>query len=476
MKILFVNPPRFNKIPVIREIRCAGFSPGSVYPPLKLAYTAGFLRDNGFEVSIIDANAENYEWDDVKKMAEKFLPDIVIFSSSPSTMAFDSQTAKVCKEINQNIITVLDDTHISPVMPEKVLNTFKDIDVLINTGSEFTALEVCKNPKNLEKIEGIAFRKNQRIVNNLPRKELNIEKQSLPAYDLLPFRKYTSISTSRKKPFAAIITSSGCPFNCSFCVIGGATVIRGYGPKWQAKTPEKTLKEIEYLIDNFGIKSLYFFDETFTVDKERVKKICQLILDKKIKIEWACNSRVDTIDEELIKLMKKTGCWKICFGVESGSQKILDLASKKTLLEDTKRIFDTAKKIGVCATASTMIGLPGENKETLKETLKFIKSLKPYRAQIVITIPYPGTRLYDDVKGRGFLEKDYSFIGYDAYGVCGEPVLRTEELSSADLKNEQKKMIFKLYLTPGIFLRTLKNIKSFSYINNLLKALKELMK
>jgi len=468
--ILLINPPRFNKISVIREIRCAGFTPGSNYPPLKLAYMAGYLRDNKLKVNIIDANVENLSYNDLKKRIKLIKPKIVIFSSSPSTMAHDAKTAEIAKQVDKNILTVLEDTHIAPAMPEKVLKEFKDIDVLINSGSEITALEIYK--KELKDVKGIAHRKGV----NPPQKEFNIEKQSMPAYDLLPVKKYTSISTSRKKPFATILTSVGCPFDCSFCVIGGATIFRGYGPKWQAKSPEKTLKEIEYLIDNFKIKSLYFFDETFTIDKNRVKKICEMIIEKKIKIEWACNSRVDTIDEELMKLMKKAGCWKICFGVESGSQKILDHISKKTILEDTKKIFKLAKKFGICATASTMIGLPGETKKTLDETLKFIKSLKPYRAQIVITIPYPGTRLYDEVKQKGFLEKDYSFKEYDAYGVCGEPALRTEKLSGAELKKYQKRMIFKLYLSPGIFFRTIKNVKSFSYINNLFKALKELIK
>lgn len=475
MKILLINPPRFKKISVIREIRCAGLTPGSIYPPLKLAYTAALLKNNGFESKIIDSNAEDHNWDELREIIKKESPQIVIFTSSPSTMANDAQVAKICKEIDKNIITVLDDTHIAPVMSQRVLNQFIQIDILLNSGSENTALKICQSPADLAQIKGIAFRKNKEVVENEQPPNFDIGNQPLPLYDGLPIKKYTSISTSRRKPFAMITTSVGCPFDCSFCIVGGATVYRGYGKKWQAKTPEKVIKEIEYLVNNFKVRSIYFFDETFTVDKDRVEKICQLIIEKRFKIEWACNSRTDTIDDNTIKLMKEAGCWKICFGVESGSQKVLDLASKKTNLEQTRKVFKIAKKAGICATASTMIGLPGETKETLEQTMQFIKSLHPYRAQILITIPYPGTRLYEEIKKQGFLEKDYSFTGYDAYGICDEPALRTEHLSASELQTQQKKMIYKFYLSPYFFIQMIKNIKSWNYIVNLFKALKQLI-
>ena len=426
MKILLINPPRFNGNSMIREMRCAGLSPASVYPPIELAYLAGVLRKNA-EVKILDANALNLNFDDVKKELKVSNPDAVVFTTSPSSFSYDVQIAKITKEINKGIKTILLDSHIVPVMPEKIKEKFPEIDEMVGT-------ESLANIPKLFGFEGVR----------------ELEKHPFPAYDLLPMDKYFSLTYSRKKPFATLITSTGCCNRCNFCLIGGATVERGYGRTWRFKSAEKILGEIKYLL-NLGVKSIYFFDETFTVQKKRVLDLCELIKKQGLNFEWGCNGRVDTLDEETIKIMKTAGCWNIMFGIECGSEGLLEDANKGTTLKKAIAMVDACKKNGISVSASFVIGFPNETWETVKQTLKIAKKVNPYRAQFVVLTPYPGTRLYDEVKSKGLLERDYSFSGYDAYCVNQIPVIRTEKLSSEELAGAQQvslsKILFKAFLS-----------------------------
>lgn len=474
MKVLLINPPRFKEIPVVREVRCAGLSPVSVYPPLKLLYIASFLKKEGKEVFLIDGNGKNLDFGEVREKVKKINPDVVIFSSSPTTMTYDCQTAKVVKSVNRKIVTVLDDSHIAPVFPEKVLKKFKDIDILIKGESEKTAFEITQNLASLKKVKGIAYRNFGKIIDQKPQEPLDVNKIPPPAYDLVNLNNYYSWTFGKERKLATILTSVSCPYSCSFCIVGGANIWRGYGKKWRAKKPEKVIEEIDYIYKNFKTDNFYFFDETFTVDKERVKKICQLINKEKLEIKWSCNSRVDTVDSLTLEFMKKAGCWNICFGIESGSQDILDSINKKTNLNQAINIFQKAKKIGIKTSASFMIGLPKDSKETLKETLNFAKKLNPDRIQFVITTAYPGTELYDYVKKEKLLESDYNFSGFDAYGINNEAVLKTKYLTAKEICSFQKKMYLSFYLRLSQILKLLSGIKSLDDFLSLIKLVKSL--
>lgn len=217
-----------------------------------------------------------------------------------------------------------------------------------------------------------------------------------------------------------------------------------------SKVQKKILGEIKYLL-NLGVKSIYFFDETFTVQKKRVLDLCELIKKQGLNFEWGCNGRVDTLDEETIKIMKTAGCWNIMFGIECGSEGLLEDANKGTTLKKAIAMVDACKKNGISVSASFVIGFPNETWENVKQTLKIAKKVNPYRAQFVVLTPYPGTRLYDEVKSKGLLERDYSFSGYDAYCVNQIPVIRTEKLSSEELAGAQQvslsKILFKAFLS-----------------------------
>ena len=434
---------------MVREMRCAGLSTVSLYPPIELAYLAGELRKNA-EVKILDANALNYNFEDIRREIRDFKPSAVIFTTSPASFSYDAKVAKIAKEVNKEIKTILLDSHIIPVMPAKIKQEFPEIDELIGT----------EPLVNIPKLFGF-------------KGEVSLEKHPLPAYDLLPREKYFSLTFTRKKPFATLITSSGCPNRCNFCIIGGATIERGYGKSWRFKSAEKILEEIKYLL-GLGIKSIYFFDETFTAQKERVLDVCGMIKKEGLNFEWSCNGRVDTLDEETIKVMKEAGCWNIMFGIECGSEGLLKGANKGTTLAKAMAVTKACKKNGIQVSASFVIGFPEETRETVKETLTIAKKINPYRAQFVILTPYPGTELYEEVKRKGLLEQDYSFSGYDSYCVNQLPVLKTEKLSARELLEAQQYIYRRFYLRPSYLFKVLFGIKSFGQLLNLIKFVKYL--
>jgi len=468
MKVLLVNPPRFKGVPVVREVRCAGMSPVSIYPPLRLLYVAGYLRKMKVEVDLVDANGEDLDFNEVKKLIGKKKPEVVIFTCSPTTMAYDCQIAKIAKKVDRKIVTVLDDSHIAPVYPEKVLVKFRDIDVLIRGESERTSYLIVKNINNLDKVNGISFRKGKKVVNKKPAKPVDLG-GILPAYEFLNLDNYYSWTFGKEKRLVTLLTSVSCPFKCTFCIIGGATVWRGYGGRWRAKTAGQIIAEIKYLYENFEVRNFYFFDETFTVDKKRAEEICRRIIKNKLKISWSCNSRVDTVDKKTLKWMAKSGCWNICFGLESGSQKVLDSVNKKTDLDQAIGIFISCRKLGVKTSASFMIGLPEDSQDTLTQTLEFAKRLDPDRVQFVITTAYPGTKLYEQVKKEKLLAKDYNFSGFDAYGINNEAVLKSKYLSAEEIAGFTKKMYLRFYLRPKQIVRLISGIRSIDDLVGLVK-------
>ena len=202
--------------------------------------------------------------------------------------------------------------------------------------------------------------------------------------------------------------------------------------------------------------------------------LCELMIKEGIKVDWACNGRVDTLDEETIKIMKKAGCWNIMFGIECGSQGLLEDANKGTTLAKAISAVQCCKKNGINVSASFVIGLPHETMETIKQTLAIAKKINVYRTQFDILTPFPGTKFYDEVKKTGLLEKEYSFSGYDAYCVNDLPVVRTEKLTSKELGEAHKYVYRKFYLRRFFIAKMIFSIRSWSQFANLIRSVRYL--
>lgn len=465
MKVMLINPPRFNGLFVIREERCAGISPTSLNPPLGLAYTTSFLMDNNYEVKLIDANGENLDFNSIRKEIKSYSPDLIILKTSPATMRYDLKITDIAKKINPNTKTALDDSIVGATLPKEILSFFPNLDIVIKGEPELTSLNLCKaleKGSNLKKVGGIAFRDSRHIyVTRDGERIKDLDTLPFPAYDFLPISEYFSVSFSKKTPWTTMMSSRGCSFGCIYCLVGAATVWRGYGKIPRFRSAKNVVNEMELLAYEYGVKDIEFWDENITMNKKRLMEICNEIVKRKLPLVWSCNSRADTVDKEMLMAMKKAGCWNIVYGVESGSQKILDGVKKQIRLETIKKTFRITREVGMNASSSFMVGLPGETKETVEQTLRFAKEIDPDFAQFGICTPYPGTIMEEMAREKKWI-RGFELDRYDPLIECiGDSIIMNmDTMTSEDIAYAQKYIVREFYFRPKIFLKRILKARS----------------
>ena len=299
----------------------------TAWPPLGILYCAGILREAGVEVSLLDQPASHFSLDRVVDWVKKEEPDVVGFSVLLSAAREASKIAESVKAENPDL-TVVFGGHHSSFNAERILRKYPFVDIVVRGEGEFTGAEIVRcleEQKKLDNVEGVTFRKNGRIVSNSDR-QLNMDVDCLPFPDRdLAGVEYTSAIFGVKinsKKFTTLLSSRGCPFNCSFCGI------RKFARRaWRPRSVENVLEELEYL-QSKGYEQFLFVDDNFTFDAKRVSKLCRSIKKAGMDIEWFCDSRVDHISYDMFRDMVKAGCKCVFFGIESGNQRILDYYRK----------------------------------------------------------------------------------------------------------------------------------------------------
>jgi anaerobic magnesium-protoporphyrin IX monomethyl ester cyclase len=445
MRVCLINPPR---------IQPKAWGKPSVFPPIGLAYVAAVL-EKAHEVRIIDAPTERWrnleEVDGTKyrvglsneEMAvriKQWLPDVVeieIPFSGWSKTAFE--VASVVKSIDKDIVTVLSGQHPS-ARPEDCLAK-PNVDFVVIGEPEITTYELVdaleKGNRDLKEIKGIAFVKNGTPVITPPRPLIeDLDSLPFPARHLLPIEEYyvavkeNPLRGEIKKPWTIMITSRGCPYTCVFC-----TSCIVWGRKWRGRSPENVVDEIEQVVKTYHVKQIDFMDDNMTLDKKRMENICDLIVKRGLRVEWFTPSgvRADTLDEGLLKKMKKSGCKKIRVAPESGVQRVVDQIIKKNLdLKSVERAVVLCKKVGIKVGCFFVIGLIGETKEEIKETINYAYKLRQLGADsfiFSIAMPIYGTELYEQAERGGFLKEGFSEDSLAAT----EPLIETSEFSADEL-------------------------------------------
>lgn len=372
--------------------------------PLELAYMASLLRLE-HEIRLLDANALDLNLEQTAEEIKEFQPDILILTSTPLDR-WEVPSHSHIKLLVQNLIKTINALDIPQViltgahgtiMPEKILKETK-VDFVVRGEPEIIVknlvAEIARRGNNFLEIAGISYFKNGAVVNNKDAERIkNLDELLMPAYDLLPMEKYRYTFNDIPIPFSIMLSSRGCPFNCTYC-------LKAMLPDFYiARSPENTVAEMKYLADNFGVRGIYFQDWEFLINKERVEKICDLILAEKLDIKWGCNARAADIEENIVKKMKAAGCVRINIGFETGSQKVLDLAKKQIKVEEIKKAVEVCRENGINIGIYSILNLPGENRKTIAETEKFLaeNDLKTMCAPN-LPIPYPGTPLYEMLK------------------------------------------------------------------------------
>ena len=480
MRVCLINPPR---------IHPKSWGRPNVFQPLNIAYVAAVL-ERQHETHVIDATNEglrNLEQIDETKYwvgltnteiadrIKRWSPDVVginIPFSGWSRTAFE--VASIVKSVDKNIITVLDGQNPSARPVDCLANP--NIDFVIIGEAEYTMDELVGileegNKQKLKETRGIAFNENGKTVITSSRPAIqDLDSLPFPARHLLPMDKYFALVKENplrgeiSKPWTTMITSRGCPYNCVFC-----TVHTVMGRKWRGRSPENVLEELEQVVDTYNVKQIDFHDDNLTLDKKRMETICDMIVERGIDIEWYAPNgvRADTLDENLLRKMKKSGCKKIRIAPESGVQRVVNQVVKKNLdLKAVEKAVVLAKKVGIKVGCFFVIGLIGETKEDMKESIKYAYKLRKLGADVFhfsIATPLYGTELYEQAKSGGFLRDCFS----DEALAAAEPLIETPEFTADDL--------LELSAQADLVNQTLTRDKLVKAIRNPKKAIKILL-
>lgn len=423
MKIVLVHPSNEEVYKNLKNVMRLDKSKAKT-PPIGLAYIAGVLQSNRYDVKILDAEASNLNLAQTadRIVAEK--PDMVGMTCTTPLINISLKIARKVKEKLPSVKIVLGGPHIT-ALPLENLNK-EEVDYIILGEGEYSFLELVEalaSKKDVGKIKGIGY-KDQSGAHFSTRPLIeNLDEVPFPARNLLG--DYFKDCSGRK--FTLMISSRGCPYRCIFC---GSSIT--FGNKTRFRSPKNVISEIKD-IGNRKIKEITFNDDTFTLNKKRTIEICKGICKEGLQIPFICSSRVNTIDGERAKWLKKAGCYQISFGVESGNQGILNLMKKGITLEQAEKAILLTKKEGIETYASYVIGLPGESKETIQQTIDFAKKLDTDYAQFSIATPFPGTELWSMAKEK---IKDMNFSKFTWYY---SPVFEIEGMTTGEIIEIQRK-------------------------------------
>ncbi len=439
MRILLIQPPFPEK----------DITSLTKYAPMGLIAVAGYVRENNknAEIKIYDANIE--ENSSIQKLVDLILeydPRILGLTGMTTNINAALKIAESVKTIKPDIITIVGGVH-ATVAPSDVLSD-KAIDFIVMGEGEITFSEFLKNidsPEVYEKIKGLGYKRNGKIILN-ERRELikNLDELPIPAYDLLKIEKYRSPYGSRS-PFISVIRSRGCPFCCIFCGVQSM-----FGRIYRVQSPARTIEEVDYLIDKFGVKEIGFKDSEFIINPQNTAEFCDLLIERGYDLIWSCNARVDQGNYELYQKMKKAGCLTVAFGAESGDQDILNTLKKGITIQQIKQAIKNARKAGLKSSVGLIIGSPGETKETIMKTIRLAKEINPDYVAFSFATPFPGTELREmAIKNNWLINPDLEAVTYM------QLTMNATNLPTEELKKYMQKAYRSFYFRPSYILKRL---------------------
>ncbi len=452
-KALLIVPPTGK---YIREERCQTpleeLHTVALRPPMDLLYMAGSLESLEVECKVIDFPAQNLSWDHLRQTLGDFQPDALILSITTPTLEDDVKAATMAKEINPQIVTVTKGAHFIHLDRES-LDIYPSIDIIMRGEYEETICELASGHPWKE-TTGITYREEGTPTRNEERGYIqNIDTIPFPARHLIDNTSYIRPDVDEMQ--ATIVTSRGCPFPCIFCLAQPVS-----GKSVRNRSPENVIEELKDCV-KLGIRQFLFRSDLFTANKKWVKQLCKAIQEEGLDIEWACNSRVDTINEEMLVEMKKAGCWLVSFGVESGDPDMLEKMKKLVDFDSIEPAIRLCRKVGVKSSVYFLIGLPWENLETFENTKRFARKLDPDFIEFFYSYPFHGTEFYRIAVEEGLLkEGEFPKQAYN------HPAIPTKYLSIEQLEPLRKEALRSFYLRPGYIFRTLTSNPSPKVLKN----------
>ena len=401
MKISFVNAGPYEGLDE-REARRSIAS----FPPLGILYLASVLKERGVEVSVLDQPAKGFTVDDTVNWIEKENPDVLGFSTFSTSGRTAALISSYVKERNPNIVIVLGN-HYATFNSERILRKYSSVDIIVRGEGEDTVIDLVsclRNKGKLKKVRGITFRNKKSIIST-PARPLIKDLDCLPFPDreLIDVDYHSVIAGANVAPkkFTSIVSSRGCVYRCRFC-----SCTQFARSKWRQRSVENTLEELHFLASE-GYKQFIFVDDSFTLNKKRVIKLCRSMRKEKIGMEWICEGRVDNCSYEMLREIAKAGCKVLYFGIESANQRILNYYNKQTTPKQSKNAVRTARKAGIdVIVGSFIVGAPDETKEEIRNTIEFAKKIPIDFPQFNVLGVYPGTDIWNEFKMKELLNTE----------------------------------------------------------------------
>ncbi len=454
MKVLLIYPPTKHEvttnIPVFKE------EDNGFYPPLGLMYVASYAKKNtDHQIEVLDTQVERMDYDQIEEEIKVRQPDLVGIQAMTFTMIDVILTAKLVKKVNKNIQVVVGGPHVN-IYPYETIN-MTEVDYLVLGEGEIPFTELIQNlgdKTKLRQVKGLVFKDRKDIINTGPRDLLDdLDMLPFPDRHLVPYDRYYSV-IAKHSPITTMMSSRGCPHKCLFCDRPHL------GKRFRARSPKNVVEEIEHCVE-LGIKEIIFYDDTFSINKKRTLDFCREIIERGIDIDWSVRARVDTMDEDVLAMLKKAGCKRIHYGVEAGTAEILKVLKKGIKLDQVKKVFKMTKDAGISTLAYFMIGSPYETREQIMKTIDFAMKLGADFTFFSITTPFPATDLYRLGLEKKVLSHDYwkEFARHPKEDFV--PELWQKNLSRDELVELWKYANKRFYLQPAYIFKSLLKIESW---------------
>ena len=453
MKILFLVPPE--TISLESSVPKALEGGKGYYPKLGLLYVAAYYeRETGNRPVFIDCPPENVSQEELSRRVKEVQPDMVAMSIMTFNLLDALHTARILKRDHPNLKVCLGGPHVN-LYPKETLHQPEIDYVVFGEGEKifFHLIQALESGDSLKSIKGLGWKeKGEEHINSAETELLNLNELPFPARHLVDVSSYKHI-IGEGRQFFTIQATRGCPAACSFCDIRKT--------KFRVRSPESVVAEIEELVE-MGVDDLFFVDDTITIDKKNVLEICDLIVKRNIKIHFKISARVDTINKEVIAALKKAGCYRIHYGIESASPKHLKYLQKGQTPEKVERACKMTRDAGLGFFAYMMIGIPHETKEEMFETVDFAKKLKPDYAQFSICTPYPKVELYYQMIQEGIVPEDYWQEFAENPSADFKIKFWNKDFSEEELRDLQDECHARFYRSPTYLMKQVTKLRSWS--------------
>lgn len=456
--IVLVNPP------LSLEKRYGALAQaGYTEPPHGLCYLAAVTRQQGFRASIVDAQALNLDLHKTVDAILSFNPDYVGITATTLLIISAAVLARELKRRNLEIIVIIGGAHVT-ALPTETLRDNSCFDFGVIGEGERTLIEMLDalgGGRELDSVRGLVLRqKSDDVVLTGKRPVIkNLDELPYPAFDLLPsMGKYyrTSTQSMDRLPALSLITSRGCPGKCTFC----DTSVQGHIPR--AHSAEYVANLMTMLSKDYGARSVLFDDDNFLIFKPRLKELVKILKHRRLDLTWSCLGRVDMVDLETLEIAKSGGCWQVLYGIETGSQEILDFYKKNIRREQVESALKMSRQAGLRTKGFFMFGNPMETPDTLRTTIDFIKRLPLDDISITFLTPFPGSEIYDEIEKYGKFDKNWEKMS------CFDIVFVPDGFTEAELRYWVKRAYRQFYFRPKIIFSYLRRLTSFNQFKELL--------